>query len=189
MAVDSEDNIYVADYGNHLIRKITPGGVVTTFAGTAGQSGSTNTSDGSVKFNNPWGVAVDSNDDIFVTDYSGDQIRKIDHSTGEVTTFAGSGVEGSADGTGTDASFYGALGITVDSSDNIYVADYNNYLIRKITQGGVVTTLAGSGSFGSSNGELLEASFNRPFGIVVDSSNNIYVSESNNDLIRKIILP
>jgi len=97
--------------------------------------------------------------------------------TPEVTTLAGSGSQGSADGTGTAASFYNPSGVAVDGSGNVYVADRNNHKIRKITSAGVVTTFAGSGSQGSANGTGTAASFNYPTGVAVDGSGNVYVAD------------
>ena len=103
-----------------------------------------------------------------------------------VTTLAGSGSAGSANGTGAAASFSSPRGVAVDGSGNLYVADMNNQKIRKITSAGVVTTLAGSGASGSTDGTGTAASFNYPYGVAVDGSGNVYVADKNNDLIRKI---
>jgi len=138
VAVDGSGNVYVADQINHLIRKITSAGVVTTLAGS-GSQGSTNGTGTAASFSYPSGVAVDGSGNVYVGDFSNHLIRKIT-SAGVVTTFAGSGSSGSTNGTGTAASFYGPLGVAVDGSGNVYVADRDNHLIRKIA-----TTLA-SGS-------------------------------------------
>jgi len=136
-------------------------------------------------FRYPWGVAVDGNGNVYVADYYNHLIRKIT-SVGVVTTLAGSGSQGSADGTGTAASFYNPSGVAVDGSGNVYVADRSNHLIRKITSAGVVTTLAGSGSQGSANGTGTAASFRLPSGVAVDGSGNVYVADKSNHLIKKI---
>ena len=107
-----------------------------------------------------------------------------------VSTVAGTGIPGSADGTGAAASFSAPQGITVDNAGNLYVADGGNDLIRKISPAGVVTTIAGSGNQGASNGTGTSASFAGPDGLVVDASgNNLYVADTFNNLIRKIVLP
>jgi hypothetical protein len=106
--------------------------------------------------------------------------------TVELTTLAGFGLTGSADGTGTAASFWGPFGVAVDTSGNVYVSDWGDDLIRKITSNGVVTTLAGSGAMGSTNGSATAASFLWPAGVAVDTSGNVYVADGVNDLIRKI---
>ncbi|MDP5958062.1 MAG: hypothetical protein QGF82_04865, partial [Candidatus Marinimicrobia bacterium] len=103
-----------------------------------------------------------------------------------VTTLAGSGSQGSADGTGTASSFNYPSGVAVDGSGNVYVGDWSNHLIRKITSAGVVTTLAGSGSQGSADGTGTAASFYHPSGVAVDGSGNVYVGDTYNHLVRKI---
>jgi uncharacterized repeat protein (TIGR02543 family) len=185
VTVDSAGNVYVADTLNHLIRKITPGGEVTTLAGTSGEAGSADGTGTDASFDFPIGVTVDSVGNVYVADTFNHLIRRITPG-GEVTTLAGSGDEGSADGTGTDASFDFPIGVTVDSAGNVYVADTFNHLIRRITPGGEVTTLAGSGEAGSADGTGTDASFNGPYGVTVDSAGNVYVADYNNHLIRKI---
>ena len=104
---------------------------------------------------------------------------------GIITTLAGGSI-GATNGTGTAASFNGPGGIAVDSSDNVFVVDTENHLIRKITPAGVVTTLAGSRPAGSTNGIGTAASFSSPYGIAADSSGNLYVTDKDNFLVRKI---
>jgi hypothetical protein len=128
MAVDTNDNLYVADYNNHLIRKITPSGVVTTLAGT-GSSGSTNGLATMASFNNPTSLVIDSSGIIYVADTGNHLIRKIDPS-GQVSTFAGTGSTGHVDDTGLLASFNNPKGISLDILGNLYVADLNNYKIH-----------------------------------------------------------
>ena len=187
VAVDSSGNVYVADYGNHTIRKVTPSGVVTTLAGSAGFSGSADGTGSEARFNYPLGVAVDSSGNVYVGDTDNSTIRKVTPG-GVVTTLAGSaGVIGSADGTGSEARFNYPLGVAVDSSGNVYVGDTDNSTIRKVTPGGVVTTLAGSaGVIGSADGTGSEARFNYPLGVAVDSSGNVYVADTDNQTIRKL---
>jgi streptogramin lyase len=136
-------------------------------------------------FNNPSGVAVDGNGNVYVADSYNNKIRKITAS-GEVTTLAGSGAPGTANGTGTAARFNGPSGVTVDQNGILYVADTDNQKIRKIEAGGVVSTLAGSGSFGSTDGTETLASFNGPSGVAVDVNNNVFVADAGNNKIRKI---
>ncbi|HEY8659098.1 MAG TPA: IPT/TIG domain-containing protein, partial [Hanamia sp.] len=171
VAVDANGNVYVADNGNNLIRKISSDGVVSTFAGSGVQVDHNGTGT-AASFNGPRGIAVDVNGNVYVAD-NGNLIRKISP-TGVVTTFAGSGVQGNTNGTGTAASFNTLMGIAVDVNGNVYVADYGNILIRKISPAGVVSTLAGSGSVGNTNGTGTAASFFMPYGITVDGSGNVY---------------
>ncbi len=186
VAVDASGNVYVADKGNNLIRKITSGGVVTTFAG-GGPGFSTNGTGTGASFDYPYGVTVDSSGNVYVADDWFSLIRMIT-SGGVVSTMAGSGTTGSSNGTGTAASFSGPTGVAVDSSGNVYVADEGNDLIREITSLDVVTTLAGSGTAGSANGTGTLASFHVPDGVALDSSGNIYVADADNNMIRKITL-
>lgn len=184
VAVDSSGNIYVADTNNNDIRKITPAGVVTTFAGT-GSAGHANGTGTAASFAAPTGVAVDQNGNVYVADSGNNEIRKITP-TGVVTTLAGSTTAGSADGTGSSASFNGPFALAVDSLGNVFVADTVNNEIREITPSGVVTTLAGSTTAGSANGSSTSASFYLPHGIAVDSAGNLYVADTGNNEIRKI---
>src|SRR6202142_3898839 len=144
LAVDSSGNVYVADRANAVIRKITPAGVVTTIAGRAGVPGSVDGNGTAALFNNPSGVAVDGTGNLYVADTGNDTIRKITPG-GTSSIFAGSaGGVGSADGTGATVQFNSPNGIAIDGSGNLYVADSGNNTIRKITSGGVSSTLAGS---------------------------------------------
>lgn len=186
VALDGSGNVYVADTDNHLIRKISSGGVVTTLAGTAGTHGSVDGVGSSALFYAPLGIAATSAGVVYVADTQNGLIRKISV-TGSVTTFAGTaGSFGSVDGVGTAASFYAPSGVAVDAAGNVYVADEGNNKIRKITSSGVVSTLAGSGSAGSSDGTGAAASFWHPNSVAVDASSNVYVSDTGNHLIRKI---
>jgi len=183
VAVDSSGNVYVADSDNHRIRKITPAGVVSTFAGT-GSAGHADGTGTEAQFNYPTGVAVDSSGNVYVGDLDNHRIRKITPA-GVVSTLAGS-TEGFADGIGTEAQFQGPFGVAVDSSGNVYVTDANNHRIRKITPAGVVSTFAGTGTAGFADGTGNTAQFNTPPGVAVDSEGNVYVADSNNHRIRKI---
>jgi len=185
IAVDASGAVYVADQSNNRIRTVTSAGVVTTLAG----SGSAAFVDGigtSASFNNPSGVAVDANGTVYVADYFNNRIRTVT-SAGVVTTLAGSGSAAFADGAGTSASFNTPSGVAVDSSGTVYVADYVNNRIRKISEG-VVTTLAGSGNAAFADGTGTSASFIYPFGgIAVDAtSGTVYASDQFNSRIRII---
>ena len=184
VAVDSSGTVYVADAGNHRIRKISSTGVVTTLAGS-GTRGFANGTGSATQFDNPYGVAVDSAGTVYVADAGNHRIRKIS-STGVVTTLAGSGTRGFANGTGSATQFYNPYGVAVDSAGTVYIGDINNNRIRKITSAGVVTTLAGSGTAAFADGTGSAAQFNLPFGVAVDSSGTVYVADAYNHRIRKI---
>ncbi|MEY2661375.1 MAG: hypothetical protein RLZZ123_2547 [Pseudomonadota bacterium] len=184
LAIDASGNLFVADTSNQRIRKVTPTGVVSTVAGS-GASGSADGVGTLASFRNPYGVAVDAAGVVYVAENTNHMIRKITPA-GVVTTLAGTGVAGSANGTGTNASFTSPRGLAVDASGAVYVADYGNHLIRKITSEGVVSTLAGTGIRGSANGVGTLASFNNPTGIALDGSGHLWVADASNHMIRKI---
>ena len=203
IAVDRTGSLQVADHRNHTIRIVTPAGVVTTLAGSGVDAngdgnpdwGSADGTGRAARFYNPAGVALDSEGDLYVADYWNHTIRRVT-SAGEVTTFAGSAIDadgndqpdgGSADGTGSEARFYNPAGVAMDNTGNLYVADYSNHTIRKVTTAGVVTTLAGSaGDEGSADGTGGLARFDHPFGVAVDIGGNVFVADSLNHTIRKV---
>jgi subtilisin family serine protease len=186
-ALDSAGNLYVSDADNHTIRKITPGAVVSTFAGLAGSAGGTDGATSAARFRSPVGLVVDGGGNIYVSDTYNHTIRKITPD-GTVSTLAGSaGITGSTDGIGSAARFHFPRGGAVDSANNFYFADQNNHTIRKVTPGGMVSTLAGlAGTAGSANGTRSAARFNFPGGVVVDGRGNIYVADGFNNTVRKI---
>jgi hypothetical protein len=187
VAVDRADNVYVADYYNSTIRKVTASGVVTTLAGRAGSFGSTDGTGNEARFNYPQRVAVDDTGNVYVADFANHTIRSITPA-GTVTTLAGqAGSPGSADGPGDAAQFYFPNGVAVDGAGNVYVADSSNNTIRKVTAAGVVTTLAGlAETTGSADGTGSDARFYRPSGVAVDEAGNVYVADSGNETIRKV---
>jgi sugar lactone lactonase YvrE len=186
VAVDSAGTIYVADALNYLIRAVTPAGVVTTLAGSAGMSGSVDGTGAAARFGSPAALAVDTNGNVYVAD--GSTIRRVTTPSGVVTTLAGmAGSPDSIDGTGAAARFYSPQGVAIDSSGNILVADFGAGTIRKVTAAGVVTTLAGTPyKYGSADGTGAAASFLGPEGIAVDVAGNAYVADSGNHTIRKM---
>ena len=189
VAVDGAGNVYVADSFSNTIRKLGNGGVVTTLAGTAGGRGGSDGTGSAAQFNAPTGVAVDAAGNVYVADTGNNTVRKIT-SGGVVTTLAGAaGLFGSADGTGSAARFSQPSGVAVDAAGNVYVADTGNNTIRKITSGGVVTTLAGAagpGNIGAADGPGSVARFNGPQSVAVDNAGSVYVADSLNAAIRKI---
>ncbi len=185
IAVDAADNIYVTDLLNHTVRKITPAGIVTTLAGLPGSPGSADGTGAAARFNLPNGLAVDAAGNVFVSDMGNATIRKITPA-GVVTTFAGQvGTTGLVDGTGNVARFDGPIGLAFDSAGNLYVADSNNNAIRRITPAGAVTLYAG-GYLGHSDGTGTQAGMWHPMGVTVDSTGVVYVTDSSNQLIRRI---
>lgn len=185
IAVDGSRNLYVAEFENSTIRKITSAGVVSTLAGLAGSPGNADGAGSNARFSLPVDVAVDNAGNLYVADSGNATIRKIT-SSGVVSTLAGSaGNFGSNDGTGSNARFRFLGGIAVDSSGDVYVTDDNT--IRKITPIGVVSTIAGlAGMRGSDDGPATSARFALPSGVAVDSAGNLYVADTGNATIRKI---
>ncbi len=183
VAADTQGFLFVVDYSGHLLRKIAPDGNVTTLAG--GAPGFANGTGGAAQFLSPADVVSDSQGNLFVADYSNERIRKITPA-GVVTTFAGSGVRGPADGDASTAQFIGPVGITIDTSGNLFVAERDGNRIRKITPEGVVTTIAGQTTSGYRDDVGTAAQFNMPYGIAVDGGGNLYVADCVNNLVRKI---
>lgn len=184
VALDQSGNVYVGDYGNHKIRKITPGGIVSTFAGS-GVAGFADGTGAAAQFNSPSGLYVDATGNVYVADHGNHRIRKITPA-GVVTTFAGSGTAGSANGTGTAAQFNGPYAMDADAAGNLYVADRYNHKIRKITPAGVVSNFAGSGTAGILDATGTSAQFSQPAGIAVDGSGNVFVADMANYRVRRI---
>ncbi|MEI6568350.1 MAG: Ig-like domain repeat protein, partial [Verrucomicrobiota bacterium] len=190
VSADYAGNVWVADGNLSSIRKITPGGLVTTFAGMLPGFG-TNT-DGyldafaaEARFSLPSGVVVDNDLNLFVADSGNQRIRGIT-AAGMVRTMAGTNTTGWVDGTGSLAMFNNPFGVALDKAGNVIVADLTNNCIRKVSQEGVVTTLAGGGGSGWVDGIGTEARFNHPSGVAVDYDGNIYVADRDNFRIRRI---
>jgi ELWxxDGT repeat protein len=202
IAVDGNGNIYVADTGNHAIRRINSLGIVTTVVGSIGNQGTTNGTGANTRLRSPRGVAINAAGSVmFIADSGNHTLRRVtltttpatpalaETVTANVSLMAGSAqVSGSDNGTGSGAKFNNPTSIVMDNSRTAYVTDTGNHTIRRVTEGGTVTTLAGTaGSTGSQNGTAAAALFNSPRGIAVEpSGSNIYVADTANHLIRRI---
>ncbi len=187
LAMDAAGNIYIADNANNTIRKLSADGQVTTIAGLAGVAGSADGSGANALFDGPSGIVIAPNGYLYVTDTGNDTIRSVSTS-GVVTTIAGSpGQLGTTNAVGSLARFSSPLGIAVDATGLLYVADSGNHEIRLITTTGSVTTFVGFATvWGSADGTGTNAMFNGPVGLAFDSSANLFVSDSANHTIRKI---
>lgn len=187
VAIDDSGNLYVADTGNHTIRRVAPGGSITTIAGSPGMPGDEDGTGFAARFTRPSGITIDRSGNLFVTDTGNATVRKVTPG-GVVTTLAGNpGSVGTSDGSGTTARFNDPVGIAADRSGNLYIADTGNDTIRKVTPGGVVTTLTGKArQGGSTDGTGSAARFNMPEGVAVDSSGQIYVTDTVNHTIRMV---
>ena len=186
VACDSLGNVYVAEYANHTIRKMTADGAVTTLAGSAGSYGSADGAGSTARFRNPEGLASDAGGNLYVADTFNFTIRKITPA-GVVSTLAGLALNsGSVDGVGDEARFVGPSSIACDGAGNLYVTDGDS-TIRKVTPAGEVTTLAGlAGNPGYADGIGSQARFYYPLGIACDAAGNVYVGDRNNYAVRMI---
>lgn len=186
LAFDTSGVLYVSE-GAQTVRKITSAGIVSTVAGAFGLDGYVDGAGAAARFRDPLGIAIDAGGSIYIADRAGQMIRKLT-SAGTVSTFAGATEDfGSVDGQGGAARFQSPFGVAVDSSGNVYVADTDNHIIRKITPSGLVSTIAGTaGQAGAANGTGAAARFDRPRGIAIGSDGTIYVTDTGNNTLRKI---
>ena len=169
-AVVANGTVYIADTGNHVIRKLQAG-AITTMAGSVGNPGSANAQGTSASFNNPTGIVMDTIGNIYIADTGNNQIRRIDP-TSNVTTYA--------------SGFNAPRGVTIDTAGILYVADTANNQIRKVDVSRAVTTYAGTGNVGHADGSTAAATFYAPQGITIDRVGNVYVADTSNSIIRKI---
>ena len=185
LACDLAGNVYVADQFNNKIRRITPAGLVSTYAGV-GLIGAGNGFADTARFNFPTDVTCDVAGNIYVADQYNHRIRKISAGTRMVTTLAGEGSTGFVNGAPNIARFNLPTGVAVDGSGNVYVADHNNNVIRKITALGITSTYAGTGTAGFLDTTSQLAMFNNPLGIFADANGDVYVTDKSNHRLRRI---
>lgn len=186
ITVDKAGNLYVT--ANQTVQKITSEGKTIILAGEKEIRGSKDGTGTEARFFCPSGIVIDSNENLYVADTENNTIRKITPD-GVVTTLAGkAGRIGPADGVGEKARFKNPWGMTIDREDNLYVTDALNYIIRKITPDGAVSTVAGQPRLTGSN-DGTDARFGYPLDITIDNNGDLYVADTNNYLIRKIDLP
>jgi trimeric autotransporter adhesin len=195
VAFDAAGNIYIADKSNHRIRLVTKvTGIITTLAGDGTQGyGGDDAQATSAKLNNPGSVALDATKNIYIADTLNRRIRKVAKSTGIITTVAGDGTSGySGDGgLAKLAKLYNPLGVAVDASGNIFIADSANFRVRKVTiSTGIISTVAGTGTAGSSGdgGLATSASLSFLYSVATDVSGNIFIADTANNLIRKVTI-
>ena len=194
LAVDHEGNLFIADYRNNVIRKVTPAGIISTFAGTghAGFSGNGGRATAAA-LSAPGAVAIDRNNNLYISDCDNNCVRVVTHA-GIINNFAGNGA-GAATGSGTfsgdgglaiNAGFNNPRGLAIDAAGNVYIADCFNQRIRKVTKAGIVTTIAGDGEAGFSKDSVnsLNSHLNYPNSIAVDSRGFVYISDHTNHRVR-----
>jgi uncharacterized protein (TIGR03437 family) len=190
LATDSAGNLYICDLLNHRIRKVSRAGVISTVAGTgvAGFSGDGGPAS-SAQLNNPTGVAVDAQQNLYLADGRNHRIRKID-AAGVISSVAGTGVAGySGDGgPAISAQLNSPDGVVVDTAGNLYIPDWGNNRVRKVTPAGVITTVAGSGTrgFGGDGGAATSARLDSPADVAVDAAGNLYIADFRNHRIRMV---
>ncbi len=193
VALDGLGNLYIADTGNHRIRRVDAStGIISTVAGTgaSGYSGDGGAA-ASAQLNLPYDVAVDGAGNIYIADRSNHRIRKVDAATGIISTVAGTGdgAYGGDGGPAAEAQIYDPWGVAVDGSGNLYIADASNHRIRKVDAAGVITTVAGGGSSLGDGGAAAEAQLNSPFDIAADGAGNLYIADTVNQRVRKVTFP
>ena len=187
VAVDAAGNLYIADAWNHRIRKVSPAGIISTLAGNGAYKFS---GDGgpatAASLAYPWGAAVDAAGNLYIADRDNNRIRKVSPS-GIITTVAGGGSGGDG-GPSASASLRGPVGVALDAAGNLYIADRGNQRIRKVSPGGIISTVAGSGILGYSGdgGPATAAALSQPTGVTVDAAGNLYIADLGNNRIRKV---
>jgi trimeric autotransporter adhesin len=191
LAIDRKGNLFISDAYFNVIRKVNPLGIISTYAGTGIGGYSGDSSSATVaKLHSPVGLAIDKKGNLFIADAANHVVRKVD-TTGRITTYAGVGTPGyfGDGGVATFAMLDSPIAVTVDRLGNLYIADYYNNVIRKVDTTQVITTFAGTaGSYGySGDGGLAAfAMLNAPKGVAVDTGLNVYISDANNNVIRKV---
>ena len=188
LAFDSSGNLYIADSNNWAIRKISTSGIITTVAGT-GQPGSGGDNGPATKaqLSGPQGIAVDASGNLYIVDSGNQRIRYV-NAAGTIVTIAGSGAAGfSGDGgAAISAQFSSPMGIALDASDAVYVADLDNNRIRRFTVGGAINTFAGTTRSIGDGGPSIQARLNAPWSIAVDSTGNLYIADRSDNRVRKV---
>jgi hypothetical protein len=199
VATHDYEDVYIADQGNHVIRKVNASGAITTYAGkgAAGNSGNNGPAD-SCELNDPFSVALDGSGNLYIADYLSNVIRKVNVSTGVITTVAGTGTAGYTGdgGAATNATLFYPYGVAVDGYGDLFIADAGNNVIREVTLSGYIQTVVGNGTgaglslgdggYTGDGGPAYSAELNFPTGIAVDIYGNKFIADAANNAIRKV---
>jgi uncharacterized protein (TIGR03437 family) len=195
VAVDSSGNVYIADSGNHLVRKVATNGTITTVAGTPGTGGYGGDGGGATGafMLKPSGLAFDAAGNMYIADSGNNVIRKVAATTGTITTYAGNAAiqppaySGNG-GPATKAGLNVPVAVAVDASGNLYIADSNNNVVRKVSTNLIMSTVAGNGTpgFSGDGGNPVFAQLSHPKGVTVDTAGNVYISDTLNSRIRVV---
>ncbi len=186
VAVDASGNVYIADSGNNRIEKVTPQGTLSVFAGTGTSGTPTEGTATNSKLNSPGGVAVDSSGNVYIADSGNNRIEKVTPQ-GRLSFFAGTGTAGAPTaGTATSSNLNFPRGVVVDSFGNVFIADYFNYRVEKVTPQGTLSFFAGTGTSGTPTAGPATSSKLIPSGVAVDSFGNVYIADSGNNRIDKV---
>ncbi|OQW90457.1 MAG: hypothetical protein BWK78_06975 [Thiotrichaceae bacterium IS1] len=190
VALDSSGNLYIVDAGNKRIRKVSTNGIITTVAGNGLEGfGGDNGPATDAQLDSPNDIALDSNNNLYIADVWNARIRKVS-TNGIITTVAGNGSVGFSgdNGPATSAQFNQPVGVALDSSNNLYIVDFGNARIRKVSTNGIITTVAGNGShnFSGDGGPATNAQINQSNGVGLDGNGNLYIADVMNSRIRKV---
>jgi sugar lactone lactonase YvrE len=190
VVTDGLGNLFISDRDDNRVRVVAPNGIINTFAGNGSNGFSGDGGQATLaQINFPIGLATDAAENVFIADWENNRIRKVTPN-GIITTVAGNGTQGFGGdgGQATAASLYSPSGVAVDASGNLLIADFGNMRIRKVTPAGIITTFAGSGSYGSGGdgGPAIQAQFIGPTGIAIDHAGNIVIADSGSNRVRKI---
>ena len=192
VAIDSAGNLYIADSASNSVRKVSANGVITTAAGGQGAGGFSGDGGPATQalLSYPSGIAVDKTGNLYIMDLGNNRVRMVDAGSGIISTIAGNGAVGYTgdDAAATKATFNYPMGIAVDLSGNVYVADQNNAAIRRISTSGIIATVAGNGQFTYSGdgGPATKAALLSPDGVAFDVSGNMYIADAGNQRIRRV---
>jgi len=200
ISANADGSVFVADTGNHVVRKISPTGAISIFAGTSGTKGYTGDTGPatSATLNGPSAVAVDTFGNVYIAD-TGNNVVRVVNAAGIISTLAGTGTAGYSGNSvpAATAQLDGPAGVAVDAAGNVYIADTNNSEIREVNVNrgnslavnNTITTIAGNGSgaYSGDGGAAVASALNHPLGLVVDPSFNVYVADTNNEVVREIV--